>query len=114
MTDGQLLAAQRPGKATAPQPPWEKLVTGPPPYAAKGRGRPGYSESPAGRPGYPFGATMSLIEELQEHERTTTGHSLGMNETDLHGEGASALGGFDLGSGIRWPREIIQEELQWQ
>jgi hypothetical protein len=39
---------------------------------------------------------MSLIEELQEHERTTTGHSLGMNETDLHGEGASALGGFEL------------------
>jgi hypothetical protein len=88
---------QRPGKATAPQPPQEKLVTGPPPYAAKGRGRPGYSESPAGRPGYPLGATMSLIEELQEHERTTTGHLLGMNETDLQGEGASALGGFDLG-----------------
>ncbi len=40
---------------------------------------------------------MSLIEEMQEHARTTTGHSLGMNETDLHGEGAAALGGFDLG-----------------
>jgi hypothetical protein len=38
-----------------------------------------------------------LIEEMQEHARTTTGHSLGMNETDLHGEGARALGGFDLG-----------------
>jgi hypothetical protein len=89
---------QRPRKATAPQPPWEKSVTRPPPpYAGKGRGRPGYSESPAERPGYPLGATMSLIEEMQEHARTTTGHSLGMNETDLHGEGASALGGFDLG-----------------
>jgi hypothetical protein len=40
---------------------------------------------------------MSLIEEMQEHARTTTGHSLGMNETDLHGEGAAALGRFDLG-----------------
>jgi hypothetical protein len=38
-----------------------------------------------------------LIEELQEHEKTTSGHSLGMNTTDLQGEGASALGGFDLG-----------------
>jgi hypothetical protein len=88
---------QRPGKAMAPQPPQEQSVKGPPPYAAKIRGRPGYSESPAGRPGYPLGATMSLIEELQEHNRTTAGHSLGMNETDLQGEGASALGGFDLG-----------------
>jgi hypothetical protein len=38
-----------------------------------------------------------LIEEMQEHGRTTTGHLLGMNETDLHGEGAAALGAFDLG-----------------
>jgi hypothetical protein len=66
---------QRPGKATAPQPPKEKSVTGPPPYAAKGRGRPGYSESPARSPGYPLGATLSLIEELQAHEKTTAGHS---------------------------------------
>jgi hypothetical protein len=88
---------QRPGKATAPQPPWERVTAGPPPYAGKGRGRPGYRESPAGRPGCPLGATVSLIEEMQEHARTTTGHSLGMNETDLHGEGATALGGFDLG-----------------
>jgi hypothetical protein len=55
------------------------------------------SESPAGRPGYPLGATLSLIEELQEHGKTTAGHLLGMNTTDLQGEGASALGGFDLG-----------------
>jgi hypothetical protein len=87
----------RPRKATAPQPPQERSFTEPPPYGPKGRGRPGYSESPAGRPGYPLGATLSLIEELQEHGKTTAGHSLGMNTTDLQGEGASALGGFDLG-----------------
>jgi hypothetical protein len=102
---------QSPGKATAPQPLWEKVIGGPPPYAGKGRGRPGYSESPAGRPGYPLGATMLLIEEMQEHARTTTGHSLGMNETDLHGEGASALGGFDLGrdqvSAKNYPKALV-------
>jgi hypothetical protein len=87
----------RPIKATAPQPPQEKSFTEPPPYASAGRGRPGYSESPAGRPGYPLGATLSLIEELQEHGKTTAGHSLGMNTTDLQGEGASALGGFNIG-----------------
>jgi hypothetical protein len=32
---------QRPGKATAPQPPQERSVTEPPPYVSKGRGRPG-------------------------------------------------------------------------
>jgi hypothetical protein len=61
----------RPRKATAPQPPQERSFTEPPPYASKGRGRPGYSESPAGRQGYPLGATLSLIEELQEHGKTT-------------------------------------------
>jgi hypothetical protein len=78
---------ERPEKATAPQPPW------PPPYAGKGRGRPPVSPGP----GCPLGATSSLIAEMQEHARRTTGHSLGMNETELHGEGARALGGFDLG-----------------
>jgi hypothetical protein len=66
---------QRPEKATAPQPPWERVTAGPPPYAGKGRGRP--PVSPGGRPGCPLGATVSLGEEMQEHARTTTGHSLG-------------------------------------
>jgi hypothetical protein len=87
--------SQRPEKATAPQPPWERVNAGPPPYAGKGRGRP--PVSPGERPGCPLGATSSLIAEMQEHARTTTGHSLGKKETDLHGEGARALGGFDLG-----------------
>jgi hypothetical protein len=86
----------RPRKATAPQPPQEKSFTEPPPYASAGRGRPGYSESPAGRPGYPLGAKLSLIEELQEHRKTTAGHLLGMSTTDLQGEGASALEGFNI------------------
>jgi hypothetical protein len=86
---------QRPEKATAPQPPWERVTAGPPPYAGKVRGRP--PVSPGGRQGCPLGATVSLIEEMQEHARTTTGHSLVMNETDLHKEGARALEGFDLG-----------------
>jgi hypothetical protein len=62
---------QRPEKATAPQPPWERVTAGPPPYAGKGRGRP--PVSPGG--GHPLGATSSLIAEMQEHARTTTGHS---------------------------------------
>jgi hypothetical protein len=54
---------------------------------------------------------MSLIEEMQAHARTTTGHSLGMNETDLHG-GAAALGGFDLGRDQAAAK--ITQELEWQ
>jgi hypothetical protein len=87
----------RPRKATAPHSPQEKSFSQPPPYTSAGRGRPGYSESPAGRPGYPLGATLSLIEELQEHGKSTAGHSLGMNTADLQGEAASVLGGFNIG-----------------
>jgi hypothetical protein len=84
---------ERPLKATAPQPPGDRVTAGPPPYAGQGRGRPPVSSGP----GCPLGATSSLIAEMQEHARTTTGHSLGMNETELHGAGARALGAFDLG-----------------
>jgi hypothetical protein len=84
---------ERPEKATAPQPTWDRVTAGPPPYAGQGRGRPPVSSGP----GCPLGATSSLIAEMQEHARTTTGHSLGMNETELHGAGARALGAFDIG-----------------
>jgi hypothetical protein len=84
---------ERPAKAQAPQPPWDRVTAGPPPYAGQGRVRPPVSSGP----GCPLGATSSLIAEMQEHARTTTGHSLGMNETELHGAGARALGAFDLG-----------------
>jgi hypothetical protein len=46
---------QRPGKATAPQPLWERVTAGPPPYAGIGIGGP--PVSPGGRPGCPLGAT---------------------------------------------------------
>jgi hypothetical protein len=82
---------ERPEKATAPQPPWERVTAGPPPYTGKGRGRPLVLPGP----GCPLGATSSLIAEM--HARTTTGHSLGMNATELHGAGERALGAFDLG-----------------
>jgi hypothetical protein len=84
---------ERPEKAKAPQTPWDRVTAGPPPYTGQGRGRPPVSSGP----GCPLGATSSLIAEMQEHARTTKGHSLGMNETELHGEGARALGAFDLG-----------------
>jgi hypothetical protein len=84
---------ERPMKATAPQPPRDSVTAGPPPYAAKGRGRPPVSSGP----GCPLGATSLLIAEMEEHTRTTTGHSLGMNETELHRAGARTLGDFDLG-----------------
>jgi hypothetical protein len=84
---------ERPAKAQAPQPPWDRVTVGPQPYAGQGRGRPPVSPGP----GCPLGATSSLIAEMQEHARTTTGHSLGMNETELHGAGARALGALDLG-----------------
>jgi hypothetical protein len=43
----------------------------------------------------PFRSNI-VVAEIQEHARTTTGHSLGMNTTELHGAGARALGAFDL------------------
>jgi type II secretory pathway pseudopilin PulG len=91
-----------PRKPTAPQPPQTETYSqpGPPSYAAAGRGRPGYSvtpQSPAGRPGYSLGAPLSLVAELQEHEASTAGHSLGMNVAGLLGEAAEMLGGFNIG-----------------
>jgi hypothetical protein len=52
---------EMPKKATAPQPPWNRVTAGPPPYAGKGRGRPPVSSGP----GCPLGATSSLIAEMQ-------------------------------------------------
>jgi type II secretory pathway pseudopilin PulG len=91
-----------PRKPTAPQPPQTETYRqpAPPSYAAAGRGRPGYSvtpQSPAGRPGYSLGAPLSLVAELQEHEASTAGHSLGMNVAGLQGEAAKMLGGFNIG-----------------
>jgi hypothetical protein len=80
-------------KPTAPQPPSYRHPV-PPPYAAAGRGRPGYStpQSLAGMPGYSLGASASLVAGLQEHEVSTAGHSLGMQE-----QAAAMLGGFQVG-----------------
>jgi hypothetical protein len=87
----------KPRNPTAPQPPQKESFSQPPSYASAGRGRPGYSESPAGRPGYSLGARLSLVAELQEHGRSTAGHSLGMNTAGLQGEAASMPGGFNIG-----------------
>jgi hypothetical protein len=46
---------ERPEKAMAPQPPWERVTARPPPYAGQGRGRPPVSPGP----GCPLGATSS-------------------------------------------------------
>jgi hypothetical protein len=41
--------------------------------------------------------TAALIREIEEFNATTTGHSLGMNETELIDTGARKRGAFDLG-----------------
>jgi hypothetical protein len=39
----------------------------------------------------------ALMRDIEEFNRTTTGHSLGMNETELIETGARRRGAFDLG-----------------
>ena len=43
--------------------------------------------------------TATLKRNIEEFNRTTTGHSLGMNEAELMETGARTRGAFDLGGG---------------
>jgi hypothetical protein len=83
----------KPRKARAPQPEWDMVFPDPPPYNGKGRGRPPV----ASEHGCALGMNAALILEMEEFNAKTTGHLLGMNETELIGTGARRRGAFDLG-----------------
>jgi hypothetical protein len=95
---------ERPRKPTAPQPQRDSVTAAPAPYAAQRRGRAPVSSEP----GCPLGATASLIMEMEEHTRTTAGHSLGMNKTELQRTGARTRGAFDLGGNQEAARNYPQ------
>ncbi len=67
----------------------------PPPYNGQSRGRPPVA---AGQ-GVSLGMDATLRRNIEEFNRTTTGHSLGMNESELMETGARTRGAFDLGGG---------------
>jgi hypothetical protein len=83
----------KPRKGKAPQPQWDMVFPDPTPYAGQCRGRPPV----AVEPGCALGLNAALILEMEEINATTTGPSLGMNETELIGTGARRRGAFDLG-----------------
>jgi hypothetical protein len=81
----------------APPPPPERdiLFPDPPPYNGRHRGRP---PTAAGKE-HSLGMNSNLKKTIADFNRTTTGHSLGMNETELMETGARTRGAFDLGGG---------------
>ncbi len=81
----------------APPPPPERdiLFPDPPPYNGRHRGRP---PTAAGKE-HSLGMNSTLKKTIDNFNRTTTGHSLGMNETELMETGARTRGAFDLGGG---------------
>jgi hypothetical protein len=103
---------ERPRKPTAPQPQWDSVTAAPAPYAGQRRGRAPVSSEP----GCPLGATASLIMEMEENMRTTAGHSLGMNKTEMLRTGARTGGAFDLGgnqeAAMNYPRAPAAINMQ--
>jgi hypothetical protein len=81
----------------APPPPPERdiLFPDPPPYNGRNRGRP---PTAAGKE-HSLGMNSTLKKTIEHFNRTTTGHSLGMNESELMETGARTRGAFDLGGG---------------
>jgi hypothetical protein len=77
----------------APPPERDMIFPDPPPYNGQSRGRPPVA---AGQ-GCSLGMDATLRRNIEEFNRTTTGHSLGMNESELIETGARTRGAFDLG-----------------
>jgi hypothetical protein len=95
----------------APPPERDMVFPDPPPYNGQSRGWPPVA---AGH-GCSLGMDATLRRNIEEFNRTTTGHSLGMNKTELIETGARTRGAFDLGgnqeASRNYPRAPAKKDM---